>query len=286
MSVDISWTGGLRSSDPSSTNCTATGYGGVVPFSNNFGRTGLENFRYGTATRYSFVSGNLYRAWRRTDINLFVSDRMRLAPGLDLTIGLRYEFAGLPKDANGLTVLPFTADANNFGPRLGLAYSRGGIVVRAGYGVSYGDIFPATFRQGRLNPPEAVRADIQSPDLLDPLKDFVQTPGEIPRHIRNLLDPELVAPYIQHYTLQVEGQLSSNLRLRATYIGSRNWKLFQNTYANRAERVAGIALTTRTTPNGGRTRDSSRSGTSRIGDGPISTPHNYRWTKSSARVWP
>lgn len=224
------------------------GLRGVVPFSNNFGRTGMENFRYGTATRYSFVSGNLYRAWRRTDINLFVSDRVRLAPGLDLTIGLRYEFAGLPKDANGLTVLPFTADANNFGPRLGLAYSRGGIVVRAGYGISYGDIFPATFRQGRLNPPEAVRADIQIPDLLDPLKDFVQTPGEIPRHIRNLLDPELVAPYIQHYTLQVEGQLSSNLRLRATYIGSRNWRLFQNTYANRAERVAGIALTTRTIP--------------------------------------
>ncbi len=224
------------------------GLRGVVPFSNNFGRTGLENFRHGTATRYSFVSGNLYRAWRRTDVNLFVNDRMRLAPGLDLTMGLRYEFAGLPTDANGLTVLRFDSDANNLAPRVGLAYSRGGMVVRAGYGISYGDIFPATFRQGRLNPPEAVRADIQIPDLLDPLKDFVRTPGEIPRHIRNLLDPDLVVPYIQHYTLQVEGELSSNLRLRATYIGSRNWKLFQNSYGNRAERVAGIPLTTRTIP--------------------------------------
>ena len=224
------------------------GLRGVVPFSNNFGRTGLENFRHGTATRYSFVSGNLYRAWRRTDVNLFVSDRMRLAPGLDLTIGLRYEFAGLPTDANGLTAFSFTSDANNFAPRIGLAYSRGGMVIRAGYGISYGDIFPATFRQGRLNPPEAVRADVQIPDLLDPLKDFVQTPGEIPRHIRNLLDPELVAPYIQHYTLQIEQELRSNLRLRATYIGSRNWKLFQNTYVNRAERLEGVPLTTRTIP--------------------------------------
>ena len=222
------------------------GLRGVVPFRNDFGRTALENFRYGTATRYSFVAGNLYRAWRRTDVNVFVNDRMRLAPGLDLTIGLRYEFAGLPTDANGLTVFSFASDANNFAPRIGLAYSRSGVVVRAGYGISYGDIFPATFRQGRLNPPEAVRADIQSPDLLDPLKDFEQTPGQIPRHIRILLDPELVAPYIQQYTLQVEGELSSNLRLRVTYIGSRNWKLFQNTHANRAERVAGIPLTTRT----------------------------------------
>ena len=223
------------------------GLRGVIPFSNNFGRTGLENFRHGTATRYSFVAGNLYRAWRRTDVNLFVNDRMRLAPGLDLTIGLRYEFAGLPKDANGLTVFPFTADANNFAPRIGLAYSRGGMVVRAGYGIAYGDIFPATFRQGRLNPPEAIRADIQSPDLLDPLKDFVQ-PGETPRHIRNLLHPELVVPYIQQYTLQFERDLWSNLRFRATYIGSRNWKLFQNTYTNRAERVDGVPLTTRTIP--------------------------------------
>ena len=224
------------------------GLRGVVPFRNNFGRTALENFRYGTATRYSFVAGNLYRAWRRTDVNVFVNDRIRLAPGLDLTIGLRYEFAGLPTDANGLTVFPFTADGNNFAPRIGLAYSRGRTVVRAGYGISYGDIFPATFRQGRLNPPEAVRADIQSPDLLDPLKNFEQTPGEIPRHIRILLDPELVAPYTQQYTLQVERELASNLSIRATYIGSRNWKLFQNTYANRAERVEGIPLTTRTIP--------------------------------------
>lgn len=222
------------------------GLRGVVPFRNNFGRSALENFRYGTATRYSFVAGSLYRAWRRTDVNLFVNDRIRLASGLDLTIGLRYELAGLPVEVHDLTVLPFNSDSNNFAPRIGLAYSRGRMVIRAGYGISYGDFFPATFRQGRLNPPDVIRADVQSPDLLDPLKDFVQTPGEIPRHIRNLLDPELVAPYMHQYTLQVEYEPSSNLRLRATYIGSRNWKLFQNTYTNRAERVDGIPLTTST----------------------------------------
>ena len=222
------------------------GLRGVVPFRNNFGRTALENFRHGTATRYSFVAGNLYRAWRRTDVNVFVNDRIRLAPGLDLTLGLRYEFAGRPSDVGERTVLGFSSDTNNFAPRIGLAYSGGGMVVRAGYGISYGDIFPATFRQARLNPPGAVRADVQNPDLLDPLKDFIQVPGEIPRHIRIQLDPELVAPYAHQYTLQIERELGANLRLRAAYIGSRNWKLFQNTYANRAERVEGIPLTTGT----------------------------------------
>ena len=219
---------------------------GVVSFGSNFGRSAVENFRHGTATRLGIVLGDPYRAFRRTDVNVFINDRIRVAPNLDLTLGLRYEFAGAPTEANGLTVFPYDADANNFAPRIGLAYSVGAAVIRAGYGVSYGDIFPATFRHVRLNPPDLIRVDVQSPDLLDPLKDLVQTPGETPRHQSNRLDTELVAPYTHQYTLQVERELSSDLRIRATYIGSRNWKLFRAVRENRARPVDGIELTTRT----------------------------------------
>jgi hypothetical protein len=219
---------------------------GIFSFGNNFGRSAVENMRHGTATRLGIVLGGPYRAFRRRDVNVFVNDRIRLVPNLDLTLGLRYEFAGVPSEANDLTTFSYESDTNNFAPRIGLAYSRGETVIRAGYGISYGDVFPATFRLGRLNPPDLIRVDVQSPDLLNPLKDFVRTPGEIPRHQSNRLDADLVVPYIHQYTLQIEQELSANLRVRASYVGSRNWKVFRTVRENRAERLEGIELSTST----------------------------------------
>ena len=227
----------------------ADGARGVVFFGNNGGRTGVENFQLGEAVRYSVVLGTLYRGFRETDFALFVNDRFRVAPGLDLSLGLRYEFAGAPREVNDLTVFSFRADSNNFAPRIGVAWSSGATVFRAGYGIAYGTVFPATYRQGRLNPPEVFRVDVQSPDLLDPLKDFVQTPGEVARHQANLLAPELVVPYSHQYTLQVERELSPSTRLRAAYMGSRTWKLFRTVRENRAERVDDPALMTTRTIN-------------------------------------
>ena len=127
-----------------------------------------------------------------------------------------------------------------------MAYSTGPWVLRAGYGISYGDVFPATFRIGRLNPPDVIRVDVRNPDVLDPLKDFVQVPGEVPRSSLNLLDPDLVTPYMHQYTLQIERDLPANVRIRASYVGTRSVKLFHVARENRAERVEGVPLTTST----------------------------------------
>ena len=219
---------------------------GNLNFGNNFGRSAIENFRLGTPSRYSIVLGELYRGFRRWDVNGYLNDRIRLTPNLNLTLGLRYEFAGAPTEVNGLTRFPYSSDTNNFAPRIGLAYSAGPWVVRAGYGVAYGDVFPATFRIGRLNPPDVIRVDVRNPDVVDPLKDFVQVPGEVPRSSLNLLDPDLVTPYMHQYTLQIERDLPANVRIRASYVGTRSVKLFHVARENRAERVEGIPITTST----------------------------------------
>ncbi len=219
---------------------------GNMNFGNNFGRSSIENFRLGTPSRYSIVIGEVYRGFRRWDVNGYLNDRLRLAPGLDLTLGLRYEFAGAPSEVNDLTTFPYSADTNNIAPRIGIAYSTGAWVARAGYGIAYGDVFPATSRIARLNPPDVIRIDIRSPDVLDPLKDFVQVPGEVPRSSLNVLDSDLVAPYMHQYTLQIERELPENFRIKASYVGSRNLKLFHVARENRAARVEGIPLTTST----------------------------------------
>ena len=219
---------------------------GNMNFGNNFGRTAIENFRLGTPSRYAVVIGELYRGFRRWDVNGYLNDRLRLTPGLDLTLGLRYEFAGAPTEVNDLTTFPYSSDANNLAPRIGLAYSGGAWAVRAGYGIAYGDVFPATFRIALLNPPDVIRVDIRNPDVLNPLKDFVQVPGEVPRSSLNKIDSDLVTPYMHQYTLQIEREFPGNVRVRASYIGTRSLKLFHVARENRAVRVEGIPLTTST----------------------------------------
>ena len=96
-----------------------------------------------------------------------MNDRFALTPNLTVSLGLRYEFAGKPTEVNNLTEFPYDSDANNFAPRIGLAWSRAGTVVRAGYGIAYGRIFPATYRVGRLNPPtptSPIRPPTTAPD--------------------------------------------------------------------------------------------------------------------------
>src|SRR5262249_30137866 len=89
---------------------------------------------------------------------LFAHDTIRLTPALMLSIGLRYEYfspgvdirdrATLYDPSRGSLVqvghdgMPrggYVPDRNNFGPRIGLAWSplNSGLVIRAAYGIYY-----------------------------------------------------------------------------------------------------------------------------------------------------
>ena len=233
----------------------AEGQRGVMSFGNNFGRSSIDNFRHGTPSRYSVTEGDLYRGFRRWDINVYLNDRIAVTGDVDLTLGLRYEYAGAPSEVNGRTTFDYDSDANNFAPRIGLAWSRGSTVIRAGYGISYGEVFPASFRTARLNPPDIVRADVRfaapgedigGPNILDPLKGSEPVRGVVPRSGLNLLDADLATPYSHQYTLGLERELPAGFRMTLVYSGSRMMKLFRIVRENRAERVEGIPLTTST----------------------------------------
>ena len=233
----------------------ADGSRGMMQFGNNYGRSAIDNFRHGAPSRYSIVIGELYRGFRRWDVHGYVNDRFALTPNLTVSLGLRYEFAGKPTEVNNLTEFPYDSDANNFAPRIGLAWSRARTVVRAGYGIAYGRIFPATYRVGRLNPPAVVRIDANFPDpstadgtgpnLLEPLRGL-DVSGANARSALNLLYPDLVTPYMQQYALEIEQELAGDFKVTAAYAGSRMWKLIRNTRSNRARRVDGVPTKTST----------------------------------------
>ena len=77
---------------------------------------------------------------------------------LTLNFGMRYEYEALPKPQIPNPALPqtsiFPSDKNNFGPRVGFAYSFGKDfenVIRAGYGIFYGRIINSTISNGITN---------------------------------------------------------------------------------------------------------------------------------------
>jgi hypothetical protein len=95
----------------------------------------------------------------------FVQDEWRVRAGLQISVGVRYEYQRLPVPqqpnaaldavfgARGATSV-FPSDGNNAGPRFGIAWAPlgpGKGVVRAGYGVYYGRLPGATIRSALID---------------------------------------------------------------------------------------------------------------------------------------
>jgi hypothetical protein len=222
---------------------------GYFSFASDFGRTGIDNLRYGTPTQYIGSVGDVHRGFRQWMPEFYVGDNWKAAPDFTVSIGLRYEPAGRPNEVNNLNRIPYGCDCNNLAPSLGLAYrlpQRWG-VLRTGYGFEYGDIFPVTYSQVRYSPPGSVKLVVQTPDLLNPFGGLKQG-GESPDVRGNIyeLDPKLVTPYSQQYNFSWEPAFSRQWRLQLGYVGSRTDKLLIMWYLNRGQPVAGIPQTTAT----------------------------------------
>ncbi|HXG32950.1 MAG TPA: TonB-dependent receptor [Bryobacteraceae bacterium] len=219
---------------------------GYFQFSNNFGRTAIENLLYGTPTTYEVTVGELARGFRNWAASLYAADRWRVRPGLQLYYGLRYELETAPVEVNRMDRIPYGCDCNNVSPRLALAFNAGaGWTARASYTISFGRIPAVTYQQIRNNPPHVRYVQVQNPDLVNPLHG-VNLDDPRARYSPTFLSPDLVSPYSHQYNLSLERELARGSRLRLGYVGSRTFKLMNVFIQNRAEPVPGIPLTTAT----------------------------------------
>jgi hypothetical protein len=123
---------------------------------------------------------NGQRYFRTAAYSLFVQDDWKLRPNLTLNLGLRWEYFTPLTEAKGLmsnyingsegfingsvqTVNHlYDSDKNNFGPRIGFAYSPNvwgqKTVIRGGFGVLYDRPFDTEFSNIRQNTPFAAQA--------------------------------------------------------------------------------------------------------------------------------
>ena len=222
---------------------------GFFSFSNDFGRDAITNFRLGAPTQYIISIGNVHRGFRSWDTHYYAGDNWKVSSNLNLQYGLRYQPGSRPVEVNDLNQIPYDSDRNNFAPQFGFAYRlpQPWGVMRAAYGLHFGEIFPVTFQQVRFSPPGSVKIVVTAPSLVDPLGSLTQE-GEVPNPRGNLylLDPELATPYSHQYNLSWEPEWSRSWKLQLGYVGSRSHKLFIMWYTNRAHPVPGIEQTTAT----------------------------------------
>jgi len=191
------------------------------------------------------------QALRAESYNGFVQTSHRLAQGLTLTAGLRYEFTSPPVDprnratiynedtgrlvqvgSEGVPRAGYYSDRNNWAPRFGFAWTLPGsgqrAVLRGGYGV-YFDQSPLApseglyFSQPYFDFRLFVTSEFYPLTLSNPFPaDYpIPIPGSSFTFERNLR-----TPYMQQWSLQLQHSLGRNRVLEAGYAGSKGTGLY------------------------------------------------------------
>ena len=184
---------------------------------------------------------------RTHSYNFFVNDTWRIRHNLTLSYGVRYEYNTPPVDpldrANlydpasktlvkvGSGNAPrggFEGDKNNFAPRLGLAWSKGGTVVRTGYGIYFDQSALAPGEGLYFSPPYFnLKFYFSYPPLVTLfLQDPFPTNFPFPTPSSALaIQRNLSTGYLQHFNFNVQRQLGRSRVFEIGYAGSKGTKL-------------------------------------------------------------
>ncbi|MFQ5777806.1 MAG: TonB-dependent receptor [Terriglobia bacterium] len=209
---------------------------------------------------------------REFDQFYFFQDTFRIRPNFTLSYGLRYENYSQPinrirrLNPAGPRV---ERDDNNFAPRIGFAWSpRESTVLRGGYAVMYNpmvlNIPLLLWQSGPISPfvatdtPAGAAAAPFAANSVIPVSGFYpnqpltladinvlvagcstfderRSAGAIPLincSNQEAVDPDLVNPYVQTFSLTLQQELSSTLMMEIGWVGSKGTKLFQRVDEN------------------------------------------------------
>ncbi len=235
-------------------------YSGRFTGQNGQYQGGLADLLLGFPTQYQQDSNTVFNQWQKMYF-LFAQDDWKVNSKLTLNLGLRYEYATPPrerdnqwanydlgqgkfvtaKDGSMFDRALIHPDRNNFGPRIGLAYTPlRRTVVRAAYGVFYNH----TNRQGRegllgFNFPFIVQGNLQiagsnnlkATDAIFRLQDGI-TPGFLDPTKVNLStlsrkgqDPSQRTTYVQQWNFGIQQELVKDVLFEVAYVGNKGSKL-------------------------------------------------------------
>ncbi|HLH30326.1 MAG TPA: carboxypeptidase regulatory-like domain-containing protein [Terriglobia bacterium] len=210
----------------------------------------LQAFNFGLPIVYQQGFGNPNASLTNKIFAGYVQDNFKATPKLNLNFGLRYDMEFQPP--------PVHRDRNNFGPRLGFAYSPNTkTVIRGGYGVYYSPLFEAlAFISRALNGtqisqvflpltglPGLTATSAQVWGLAQQLNVFGHRtltasdiallgirPGITPPVLLRTAS-NIVNPYNQQFSFGIDHSVGG-ITLSANYIGNRGVKLIRSRNAN------------------------------------------------------
>jgi hypothetical protein len=212
----------------------------------------LADFMLGLRAQYA-LSSVLVAQLRRDMHFAYIQDDWRATTNLTLNLGVRYEYSTpywerdnvlsnfdpatntmvLAKDGSIADRSTIDPDRNNFGPRLGFAYTvTPATVIRGGYGISYvhfsraggGDVLP-------INGPQVVNAVVNQTQPASPT--FVPAERGYPA---GLADPSRFDPLtanitymprdfhsspVHSYYVSVQRELLRNMMIDVAFVGNR-----------------------------------------------------------------
>ncbi len=201
-------------------------------------------------------SGNAQRTTYNNGMAFFAQDDWRIRPNLTVNYGLRWEYFGPISEKNNLlwnfganegpdSVLQhvgsaglggaYKKDLNNFGPRLGVAWTPwNNTTVRAGYGLYY-DYIPQHLMIANFTTSAGIATNPVGSVPVLPL-DFKQdaftgvapgaifTPGTPPFSIF-VTDHNLKTPYVNSWNLNIDEQIGQHAAVEIGYVGTKGTDL-------------------------------------------------------------
>ncbi len=229
---------------------------GSIGFDGTYTGSALADFILGyvktSRLNQVYTHTDLWNWWQ----SYFVNDDFKLRPNLTINLGLRYDYFQRPVqsddlyaniEVNGMipaaTTFPNTSaygrslierDLNNFGPRIGFAWSPGFVkdaVVRGGYGVYFTpEIYNAYFAMAEgaqaTGGASLVGNNTGSPVLPNI---FMSNPygtsqaGALSFTVAN--DQNMRDSYVQQWNLNIQKKTFANIVVDVGYVGSKGTKL-------------------------------------------------------------
>ncbi|HEY2153661.1 MAG TPA: TonB-dependent receptor [Vicinamibacterales bacterium] len=187
----------------------------------NAAKSGQSPFGYQSMTQ---ITGDLGFSMNTNIVSAFAQDDWQLAPSLKVLYGLRYDIynypAGLP-NAPLASTQNFNVDKNNFGPRVGLAWTLDEkTVVRASTGIMYDQPILGGYEQAlQLSGSPKAPAYTFGPTAVGaPAFPNTVSSGLLPVQSPWAVDPNFVVARTWQSNIQIERSLGRDYTASAGYI--------------------------------------------------------------------